>query len=92
VWECSIPRAEIWATSIFWSERINPVLCGVGAKYGKTSAQVAFRFLLQKNVVLIPKSTHKNRMEENLSIFDFALDTEDMGRIERLDEGESAFF
>lgn len=70
----------------------NPVLKKIGEKHGKTTAQVALRFLLQSDVVLIPKSTHKNRMEENFNIFDFALDKEDMSEIEKLDGGESLFF
>ena len=70
----------------------NPVLKKIGEKHKKTVAQVALRFLLQSDVVLIPKSTHKNRMEENFSIFDFALDAEDMKEIEALDTGESLFF
>jgi len=47
---------------------------------------------LQSDVVLIPKSTHKNRMEENFNVFDFALDAEDMKEIEALDTRESLFF
>ena len=70
----------------------NPVLKKIGEKHKKSSAQVALRFLLQSDVVLIPKSTHKNRMEENFSIFDFALDAGDMKEIEALDTGESLFF
>lgn len=69
-----------------------PALVETGAKYGKTSAQVALRFLLQSNVVVIPKSTHKERMAENLDVFDFALREEDMAAIRALDEGESLFF
>ncbi|MDE5779475.1 MAG: aldo/keto reductase [Lachnospiraceae bacterium] len=70
----------------------NPVLKKIGEKHKKSAAQVALRFLLQSDVVLIPKSTHKNRMEENFSIFDFALDAGDMKEIENLDTGESLFF
>lgn len=70
----------------------NPVLKEIGEKYKKTTAQVALRFLLQSNVVVIPKSTHKNRMEENFNVFDFVLSGEDMGKIEKLDTGESLFF
>ena len=70
----------------------NPVLVEIGKKYGKSSAQVALRFLLQSDVILIPKSTHKNRMEENLNIFDFALNDDDMKAIQGLDEESSAFF
>lgn len=70
----------------------NPVLKLIGGKYGKSVAQVALRFLLQSDVVLIPKSTHKNRMEENFNIFDFSLTVEEMKQIEALDTGESLFF
>lgn len=70
----------------------NPVLTEIGAKYGKTSAQTALRFLLQSDVVVIPKTTHKERMAQNLDIFDFALDEQDMETIRKMDEGESLFF
>ena len=70
----------------------NPVLVEVGQKYGKSSAQVALRYLLQRDVVVIPKSTHKERMIQNLDVFDFALDDQDMAAIEALDEGQSLFF
>ena len=70
----------------------NPVLAAVGAKHGKTVAQVALRFLLQSQVVVIPKSVHRERMAENLQVFDFTLDGEDMAAIRALDEQESAFF
>ncbi len=70
----------------------NPVLQEIGAKYGKSTAQTALRFLLQSGVVVIPKSTHKERMEENFNVFDFELTQEEMGRIEALDGGESLFF
>lgn len=69
----------------------HPVLSKIAAKHGKTVAQVALRFLLQSNVVVIPKSTHKERMVENLQVFDFQLDAEDMAAIRALDDGESAF-
>lgn len=70
----------------------NPVLTDIGAKYGKSAAQVALRFLMQSDVVVIPKSVHKDRMQQNFDIFDFALTTEDMAAIEALDSGESLFF
>ncbi|MCP1103031.1 2,5-diketo-D-gluconate reductase A [Aequitasia blattaphilus] len=70
----------------------NPVLAEVGARYGKTVAQVALRFLIQQGIVVIPKSTHKERMMENFDVFDFVLSEEDMSRIEALDTGESLFF
>ena len=70
----------------------NPVLKEIGEKHGKSSAQVALRFLLQSDVVVIPKSTHKERMEENFNVFDFTLTAEEMSDIEALDGGESLFF
>ena len=70
----------------------NPVLKEIGAKYGKTVAQTALRFLLQSDVVIIPKSTHRERMEENFNLFDFTLSPEDMAKIETLDGGKSLFF
>ena len=70
----------------------NPTLVGIGAKYGKSAAQTALRFLIQSNVVVIPKSTHKERMEQNFNVFDFTLSAEDMAAIQALDEGESLFF
>ncbi|WP_432617748.1 aldo/keto reductase [Butyricicoccus sp.] len=70
----------------------NPVLKEVAAAHGKSAAQVALRFLLQSDVVLIPKSVHKERMEENFNVFDFALTDEEMARIEALDTGKSLFF
>ena len=70
----------------------NPVLTEIGKKYGKTAAQTALRFLLQGNVVVIPKSTHKDRMQQNFDLFDFTLTVEDMADIEALDSGESLFF
>lgn len=70
----------------------NPTLVEIGQKYAKSSAQVALRFLLQSDVVVIPKSTHKERMEQNINVFDFTLSGEDMAAIRQLDEGESLFF
>lgn len=70
----------------------NPVLTGIGAAHGKTAAQTALRFLLQKDVVVIPKSVHRDRMEQNLDVFDFMLSVEEMRKIEGLDEKDSLFF
>ena len=70
----------------------NPVLTEIGAKYGKTAAQTALRFLLQSDVVIIPKSVHKDRMQQNFDLFDFSLTAEEMAAIEKLDGGESLFF
>lgn len=70
----------------------NPVLKEIGAKYDKSAAQIALRFLIQSGVVVIPKSTHKERMEENFNVFDFILTENEMTKIEALDGGESLFF
>ncbi len=70
----------------------NPVLKEIGAKHGKSAAQVTLRFLIQSDVVVIPKSTHKERMEENFNVFDFTLTADEMAAIEALDGGESLFF
>lgn len=70
----------------------NPVLKEIGARHGKSVAQVALRFLIQSGVVVIPKSTHKERMEENFNVFDFKLTDDEMSKIEALDGGESLFF
>ncbi|MCD8037197.1 MAG: aldo/keto reductase [Clostridiales bacterium] len=70
----------------------NPLLNEIGKKYNNSAAQIALRFLLQSDVVVIPKSVHKNRMEENFNVFDFALTDDEMKKIEALDGGESLFF
>ena len=70
----------------------NPVLAEIGQGYGKSTAQVALRFLLQSGVVVTPKSTKKERMEENFQVFDFILTDAEMCRNEALDTGESLFF
>lgn len=70
----------------------NPVLAEIGAKYHKTAAQVMLRWHLQRGVVVIPKSTHIERMKENFEVFDFALTEEDMRAVAALDTGKSAFF
>lgn len=67
----------------------HPLLTEIGAKYGKTTAQVALRWNTQRGVVVIPKSIHKERMEENLNIWDFTLSDEDMETISTLDLGHS---
>ncbi|MDO4384326.1 MAG: aldo/keto reductase, partial [Eubacteriales bacterium] len=69
-----------------------PELVEIGEKHGKTAAQVALRFLLQSGVVIIPKSTHEERMKENMDVFDFTPTAEEMKRIEDLDTGKSLFF
>lgn len=70
----------------------NELLVNMAAKYKKTVAQVILRWLLQREVVAIPKSVRKERMEENSKVFDFDLSAEDMEAIKTLDTGSSAFF
>lgn len=67
----------------------HPVLTEIGKQYGKTAAQVALRWNVQRGVVVIPKSIHKNRMEQNIDIWDFQLNEEDMAQIAKLDLGHS---
>ena len=67
----------------------HPVLTKIGEKYGKSAAQVALRWNTQRGVVVIPKSVHKNRMEQNIDIWDFSLSDEDMREIAKLDLGHS---
>lgn len=69
----------------------DPTLTQVAAHYGKTPAQTALRFLVQQGIVVIPKSTHRERMAENIDLFDFTLTAEDMAALEALDRGESSF-
>ena len=70
----------------------NPVLAEIASKYGKTVAQVILRWHIQRGIVVIPKSTHIERMEENFNVFDFSLSEEDMKTITSLDKNESSFF
>lgn len=70
----------------------NPVLTEIGKKYGKTSAQVMLRWNIQRDVIVLPKSTHIERMEQNFNVFDFALTEEDMALITALDTQTSSFF
>lgn len=67
----------------------HPVLTEIGKKYGKTAAQTALRWNVDRGVVVIPKSVHKERIQENMNIWDFKLDEEDMKKIEALDTGKS---
>lgn len=70
----------------------NEVLKSIGDKYGKTVAQVVVRWLTQRGVVAIPKSTRKERIIENANVFDFQLSAEDLAEIAKLDTGKSLFF
>ncbi len=67
----------------------HPVLTEIGRAHGKTAAQVALRWALQRGVAIIPKSVRRERLEENLAVWDFALSPEEMGRIRALDVGHS---
>jgi diketogulonate reductase-like aldo/keto reductase len=67
------------------------LLAGIGAKYGKTAAQVALRWLTQRGIVAIPKSTHKERMAQNFDIFDFTLNADDMAQIAALNQQDAGF-
>ena len=67
----------------------HPVLTEIGKKYGKSAAQVTLRWNIPRGVVVIPKSTHKDRIEQNFDIWDFALSDEDMAEITKLDTGRS---
>ncbi|WP_423832243.1 aldo/keto reductase [Streptococcus equinus] len=70
----------------------NETLVAIGSKYHKTAAQVALRYLIQRDVIVIPKTVHKNRMEQNFDVFDFVLTDDDMSEILKLDTGKSLFF
>ena len=70
----------------------DPMLSEIGAKYGKTVAQVILRWHLQRGIVIIPKSVRYERMVENLNVFDFELSADDMEKIATLDKEQSAFF
>lgn len=70
----------------------NELLAAIGDKYGKSIAQVVLRWMIQRNVVVIPKTVSPDRMAENLDVFDFTLTDDDMTRIATLDKGNSQFF
>jgi 2,5-diketo-D-gluconate reductase A len=87
-------QIESWAPFVEGKNNIftNETLKKVGNKYNKSTAQVALRYLIQRDVIVIPKSVHKERMIQNFNVFDFKLDEDDMNKIAKLDKGESAFF
>ena len=70
----------------------NATLQEIGKEYGKSVAQVALRYLIQRDIIVIPKSTHKERMIENFNVFDFALTPDDMAAIAELDTAQTLFF
>ena len=67
----------------------NPMLIRIGEKYGKTAAQIALKFLIQNGIIIIPKTTHKERMMENINLFDFTLTDDDLQEIRLLDTGRN---
>lgn len=70
----------------------NPILEGIGRKYNKSTAQVALRYLIQRGVIVIPKSIRKERMRQNMEVFDFIIAEDDRMAIAAMDEGKSLFF
>ena len=84
-------RPEAWGPFAEGNHGIftHPVLSSIGEKYGKSAAQVALRWNVQRDVVVIPKSVHKDRIEQNMNIWDFELSEEDMNEIAKLDIGHS---
>lgn len=70
----------------------NETIAEIGQKYGKANGQVILRWLLQRGIVVIPKSVHKTRMAENLDVFDFELSDDDMQKMSSLDKNKSQFF
>ena len=87
-------QAEAWAPFAEGRNNLftNDTLLGVGRKHGKSVAQVVMRWLVQRGVVALAKSVRRDRMIENLAVFDFVLDEDEMTRIAALDTGQSAFF
>lgn len=70
----------------------NPTLVEIGKKYNKSAAQVILRWLIQRGVIVVCKSTHLKHIQENFNVFDFKLSKEDMNKIKALDTGDSLFF
>lgn len=87
-------RVEAWAPFAEGQHGIftNPLLTEIGAKYGKSAVQVILRWLIQRNITVIPKSVHQKRMAENIAVFDFELTQKEMQSIAGLDRNESQFF
>lgn len=86
-------RMEAWSPFAAGKNQFftNPILQAVGNQYGKTAAQVGLRLLVQRGVIVIPKSGHPDRLKQNLDIFDFSLSDEDLKKLETLEGGRSLF-
>jgi len=87
-------QAEAWAPFAEGRNNLfqNEVLAGIGARHGKSVGQVVLRWLVQRGIVALAKSVRKERMAENIAIFDFTLDDTEMARIATLDTNTSSFF
>ena len=87
-------QAEAWAPFAEGRNHLftNPTLVEIGRKYGKSVGQVVLRWLVQRGIVVLAKSVRKERMVENLAVFDFELNNEDMAGVATLETGQSAFF
>ena len=92
--ECQIgTKHESWSPLACGQNGIfkNSILLKIAGNHNRTAAQVALRFLLQQGIIVIPKSTHVERMKENLAALDFTLEADEMREIERLEVGKSLF-
>ncbi|MDY1449034.1 aldo/keto reductase [Pseudomonas aeruginosa] len=87
-------QAEAWAPFAEGRNNLfqNEALAEIGRKHGRSIGQVVLRWVVQRGIVALAKSVRRERMEENLGVFDFALDEADMARIAQLETGESSFF
>lgn len=87
-------QVEAWAPFAEGKHNIfsNATIAEIGQKYDKANGQVILRWLLQRGIVVIPKTVHKTRMAENFDVFDFELSDDDMQKMSRLDKNESQFF
>lgn len=87
-------QVEAWAPFAEGQHHIftNETIASIGQKYGKANGQIILRWLLQRGIVVIPKSVHQTRMAENFNVFDFELSAADMALMNDLDKNESQFF